>query len=121
MLFNFIQHLLSVDVGWFMALIMNNLLWLFIFYAVMYVFMGGKKVLYGFVVFCLTLWVWQDFQNASGVAIFGAAFLSLWYITKLALLAVVESVPALSKKLIYINELHGLTLVLLFSLLAGGM
>lgn len=120
MFLNFIQHLLSLDIGWFAALIMNNLLWLFIFYAVMHIFLGGKNVLYGFVVFCLALWAWQDFQNASGVIIFGASFLSIWYITKLALLAIVETVPALSKKLIYINELHGLLLVFLFSLFVGG-
>ncbi len=120
MFFSFIQHLLALDIGWFIALIMNNLLWLFIFYAVMHIFMDGKKAVYGFVVFCLTLWAWQDFENVSNVIIFGASFLSIWYVTKLALLTFVESVPALSKKLIYINELHGLLLVVLFSIFMSG-
>ena len=120
MLLNFLSHLLAFDIAWIVALILNNLFFLFAFTAIMYYFMEGKRVLLGFFVITFVMWIWGDMENAAGLVIFATGFLSLYYITKVAVLAAAEHSPALKNKLIIVSEIQAIALVIIFNLFMVG-
>ncbi len=116
MFLNFLTHLLNFDIPWLVALVMNNLPFLFMFAAIVYFFFEGKKLVLGVILLSLVVWVWQDFTNASGTVLFVASFLMLHYITRLAVVAFAESVPSLKGRLVLVLQLQVIALFVFFNL-----
>jgi hypothetical protein len=116
MLLQFISNLLSLNIPWFVELALNNLFYLFAFYAVMHIFMAGKGVLNGFVVLCLMIWFWMDFAALGGAVLFVGGFLAFYYISKMALLILAEATPQLKQKLIIVSELQFIGAFVLYNL-----
>ena len=65
MLFEVIGHLISFDFAWFVPLVMNNLLWVFIFACIGF-FIYGQSPLYGAVYIAFYLYALTDFTNLLG-------------------------------------------------------
>lgn len=123
MFFEFASHLISLDIAWLISLIMSNLHWLFFLYALMYFFMEGKRVWWGFLVVVFVCWIWSDWEIVSGGFLFVGGFLSLYYITKLAVLSFAENSPGLKKRLLWVSEIQFIVALLAFNvwiLLYGG-
>ncbi len=116
MFFEFLSHLVALDIPWLISLVMNNLFWVFAFIALMYFFTEGKKTLLGFLVITFVMWIWVDWETVSGMALFVGSFLALYYISKIALLAIAENSPSLQKKLFWVSEVQAITAIVLFYL-----
>lgn len=117
MFFEFVQHLALLDLHWIVSLVMNNILWVFMLGAFIYFLNDGKKLMLGFAVVVADIWLWQQFEAAANAVVFAGAFLALYYITKLALVAFVESTPQLSKKLLLVFALQGWVVLVIYNLL----
>ena len=79
MLIDALVHLMAFDISWFISLIMNNFLWLFMLSAAAFFFLRKLPLIVGFIV--LTLWIWAnlDFANALGWTIISSGFLAFTY------------------------------------------
>ncbi|MCR4336173.1 MAG: hypothetical protein NUV57_06615 [archaeon] len=104
----FFLHLLTFDFGWIVQLVLNNLLWVFGLSALAYLIFGEKKFFAGFILLVFDIWLFDVFGVISGVSIFSATTLSLYYITKIAVLAFAENSTALKDKFVVISTLQGI-------------
>ena len=109
-----LAHLFALDLGWFVSLIIGNLLLLFAFIATMYIFLEGKKVIAGVIFLTLVLWIIADIQFVTGWLVFVGGFLSIYYITKLALLIFVEDTK-LKKWLIPVSTAHAYLIIIIYN------
>ena len=112
----FISHVLNLDLAWLLNLVLANLHYLFMFALLMYVFLDGKRLVYGFVLVILYVFAFTDFLGILGMVFFSANLLMLYYIGKLSVLKAAEETPALKKNLIVINEAQGWITFLLFNI-----
>ncbi|MFH1586292.1 MAG: hypothetical protein ABID38_00380 [Candidatus Diapherotrites archaeon] len=106
MLLEIIGHLYALDLGWFIGLATNSVMITFMLFAVFFIFLEGKKVLKGSIVIFITLFAFLDFEKVIGIPLFVGGTLLIYYITKIAVLALVENNKYLKKYLIFINELQ---------------
>lgn len=120
MLVEFLSHLLALDIAWIVALIVDNLFFLFAFSALMYYFMNGKRMFVGFLVITLLMWVWLDMEHAASMVLFAGGFLSLYYLTKVAVIAAAENSKALKNKLIIVGEIQAVALIIIYNLFMVG-
>ncbi|VVB98901.1 Uncharacterised protein [uncultured archaeon] len=118
--FEAVQALLNIDFQFFIDIVMNNLLWFFIFYALMHLFFDGKKVLYWFVLFCVLMWVAFDWEKLTGFAFTGASFLLVYYAAKLTGFILTETTPSLRKYGVLVSSLSFYVLVVLWAFFGGG-
>jgi len=116
MFFEALTHFLALDFGWFLAAFMDNLMWFFIFFALIYFFWEGKHTLKIFLVFIALVWAYIDMENITGWSWSVANFLLLYYLTKLAVISIAENNRALKKVLPLVSELQFLLLFALFNL-----
>ncbi len=116
MLFEFFSHLISLDFAWIISLIGSNLHWLFAITALIFFFFNGKKIILGVIAFFLLGWAWGDFELISGMIVFGAGFLVIYYLTKLIVLIFAENQPELKNKLIWISEIQFLAVFILYNI-----
>ena len=117
MFFNFIQHLMTFDLGWFISLLTNNLFLLFGLMAAGYYLSEGKKMLFTFGLLVFAIWIEMDFLGYTGWVLYGSlAYLSLLYITRMALLTFTESVPKLSKHLPIITLVHAALMLAIYNI-----
>lgn len=114
--FEMIARLFAFDIGWYASQIMANLFWIFVVTAVMYIFLNGKRVLFGVILFFVVAHVWAAAEQLYGVAIFAAGFLGIYYMTKLATMAFAESVPSLKNHLILITTVQFYVLFLAYNI-----
>ena len=105
-IFQAINAIFSLDINFFINIFMNNLLWVFVFYALIHYFMEGRRVIYFFLVFSFLLWSFVDFEILTGLAWNAAGFLLIYYLTKIALLTLAEDIPSLKNKLLWISEVQ---------------
>ncbi|MEK6973596.1 MAG: hypothetical protein AABW72_06205 [archaeon] len=105
MLIEFLYHLMALDIAWIFGLIINNLQFLFIFIAIIFVFANGQKLIAGTIALILMLWILNDVGNIFQWATFVGGFLSIHYMVKIAVLAFAEDDPKLSSRLIWVNEI----------------
>ena len=115
-----LQHLLSLDLLWFVQLLMENLAMAFMLLATIYLFTGGKRFFYGTIVFTVTAWWWFDFQPLAGMVIFVGGFMLLNYLKVLTHVAVSEGNEFLTKNYIWMAECLFIVLVLAFLVTGGG-
>ena len=106
MLIEILSHLMNFDIGWFVALLADNLLMAFMLFAVFAIFLEGQNILKGSLVIFITLFAFLDFEKVLGVTFFTGSFMLIYYISKLSVLAIAEGIPSLKSKMIFINELQ---------------
>ncbi|MBU2100191.1 hypothetical protein KKG83_06875 [Candidatus Micrarchaeota archaeon] len=93
--FEFIGHLLSLDLQWFVELAMNNLLWLFIFIAAAFVYNNMKWSAKHFFVGFFYLWLLIYFVPMLGWIYLVGGFLFLNYVSRIVVLTFFGNIPAL--------------------------
>jgi len=101
-----LTHVLRLDFGWIIDTAIQNLLMILMLLAVFYIFLEGKNFLYASLIIFITLFAFLDFESVLGIEIFVGKFLLIYYVTKLAVLAIAESNEFLKKRLIFVNELQ---------------
>ena len=117
MLIESLLRLSSLDFQWFLDLLFNNLLIFFLLFATFYIFLEGQSVIKGSLVIFITFFAFFDFETVMGVSVFTGSFLIVYYITKIAVIAIVEQSKSLKPYLIFINELQffaAIVILLLF-------
>ncbi len=118
MFFEFLNALVNFDFVWIAGLLFSNFHYVFFFACVCFFFWGPstKKTIISMAIIIPTMWLWADFDSISGWAIFVGSFLSIFYITKFAVLTYANDVPFLKNNLIFINEIQGLGLLIFYNL-----
>lgn len=111
-----LHHAIQLDIAWFIEVILTNLHLVLMLYILIYLFMGGKRTLYSFLVFALIMWFWASFENIANLFIFVGAFLFIFYIGKLTLFMLIEGNEKLMKKAFFLNEMQGLGFLILFNI-----
>ena len=100
MLFEFLSHLISLDFGWIVNLLLTNLHWVFATVVLSYFFAEGKKVLALFFIFVFWVWAFFDFVPIIGIGVIGGAFLGWYYVYRMSTVIFMESDKKLSKNLL---------------------
>ena len=118
MIFDFFNAIISLDAGWFVWMLQNNLVYLFAFIALCFFFWEKnlKKTIAATILLSIVAWAWVTFEMVSGWVLFVGGFLAVYYITKLAILIFAQDVPQLKNKLIIISEIQFLVLVVAYNL-----
>ena len=63
------------------------------------------------------MWLWGDFEAITGVGLFGAKVLAIYYISKIALLTVVENNARLKPYFIVISSITGIASIVVANLI----
>mgnify|MGYP001612713284 CR=1 FL=1 len=113
--FNALQAFVNLDVVFFVNIIMQNLFWVFAFYIMVHIFFEGKNTVYWFVFWSLVLWAILDWQDLTGFVFTAGAFLFLYYLSKIALLAFAESVPSLKRYLVVLSTISAYILIVVYA------
>lgn len=106
MLIESLQHLFSLDLGWFIDLAFGNLGMLFILLAVSYFFLEGQNLIKGSIIIFATLFALFDFEIMLEVVLFSTGFFAIHYMSKLSVLGLAENSESLKKHMIFINEMQ---------------
>ena len=109
----FVSNLLSFNLGWFISLVLNNLFWVFAYALLVHIIFNGEKMVAAFVLFALDVWLWDVFGLLSGVSIFGAQTLVIYYITKIGVLAIAEKSETLKSKFVVVSSIQGVCAILI--------
>ena len=109
-----LQRALALDIGFFIDFVLGNLFWEFAFYSLIYFFYNGKRVLYFAIIFTIMMWAWVDLEHISGLYWTVGSFLLIYYITKIATVAIVESTPRLKRYVVIISSLQFYVLFLVY-------
>ncbi|HLC79596.1 MAG TPA: hypothetical protein VJG83_04170 [archaeon] len=94
--FEAIQALFALDFGFFVDVVMNNLIWVFGFYVFIYIFFKGKNTLVFFLIFGVYLWAFLEFSVLTGLYL-GALGFFYWFILRVILSIFVEEDSRLTK------------------------
>ena len=92
-----LQNLISLNAQFFIDLAMNNLLWVFMFYAIGYFFSGGKMPLGRALVFYLMVMTSMDIFKLVGFSIFTTAGIAMLYFIRTPVLLFLEKTRGLSR------------------------
>ncbi len=104
--FEFIGNLLSFNVQWFVELIMNNLLWLFVFVLATYVNHDMQWSWKSFFVITFYIWLNITFFPEIGVVFLVGGFFFLLYVGRIILITFTETVPSLKGRVAPIMAIH---------------
>ena len=111
--FEFVGNLLSLNFGWVVNFLLSNLFWLFAHSLLVHILFGGKMFFRALIFLTFALWLWNDFGELSGVGFVGAQIISVYYISKIAILTFVENTPSLKNHLLVISTVTGLVSLVL--------
>src|SRR3989344_366835 len=89
--FVFFSNLLNLNFGWIIEFVLGNLFWVFAFAIIVHILFNGQKFFAAFIVFVFAMWLWDDFGALTGVGFIGAKVIAIYYVSKIALLTVVEN------------------------------
>jgi len=113
----FIARLLTFDIAWFVDFVFANLFWLFAFAVLIHILFSGKHMLLGIALIALDIWLWDVWGSISGLSFFGATTLVIYYVSKIAVLKLAETIPQLRDKFVIISSLQGIGALLIANLL----
>lgn len=108
------------NIGWIIAFALDNLFFVFGFSCFVYFVFETKKFghfLIVLIVMVFALWVWETWGALSGVVLFGAKTLGIYYLTKVAVLGIVANSPSLQSKYILISTMQGLVAIFVAQLI----
>ena len=100
MLVEFLVHLFTLDIVWIVNLVLTNLHFLFVFFAISYFFFDGKNHILAMLLLILDVWLVADMEKVTGLVVFAGGFLTFLYITKLAIVVFAEDSKTLQKYII---------------------
>ena len=106
MLIEVLSHAAALDFGWIISLPLKNPVMAFMLFAVFYMFLDGKKVIRGSIVIFIVLFAFLDFETVLGIPFFTGKFLVVYYVTKIAVLALAEGSKRFKGKLLFISEMQ---------------
>ncbi len=89
--------LVSLDLAWIVNFLLANIFWVFAFYAIAYYFFGPKYAALNALLVAAYCWVSNDFAGLAGWTVLAAGFLSISYLSRLALVTFVEKTEAIRK------------------------
>jgi len=112
-----LQNAMSLNLGFFVELAMNNLLWVFMLFAAGYCFSEGKKPAARAIVFYLMVMTSMDIFRLMGFSIFTAAGISLLYFLRMPVLLFLEKSRGMAK---YISLAWTLTFYTVIAVVAFG-
>jgi len=110
-----VQALLNLDFVFFINIVSTNLLWVFLWFAVVFFLFEGKKTIYFFVFFSVLMWVFFDFATLTGLTFVTATFLLLNYLSKISVIAWAENTPSLKNNIVAIGEFVFFSLLLFYT------
>ena len=113
--FQAVQAIMNLDLAFFIDIAMNNLLWVFMFYAMIHFFMEGKKTVFWFVIWAFLLWAICDWETLTGFVFQSAPLLGLFYLSKFALLGVAEDIPSLKKYLVLVSTISAYFVIIVYT------
>ncbi|MBI4210862.1 MAG: hypothetical protein HY544_05135 [Candidatus Diapherotrites archaeon] len=119
MVWDILVHAAALDLGWLIDAAIGNLLWLFMFVAVSYLFFGGKRPLRAFLHVTLAVLFFASLLPFMGLGELAGPFLPLYYIIELSALKFAETTPALAKRLVWVEEFVFFGSILFFNLFIG--
>ena len=120
MILDFLLHLMELDFPWLMNFIAGNILWVFVFIAAVYIFFDGKHTLLVTGLLVIDVWGWMDFTNIMGWVLLTGGLLSVYYISKLAIMGFAAHDENLKKHLALITVLHGVSVIILYNIFMSG-
>ncbi|MBI4210885.1 MAG: hypothetical protein HY544_05280 [Candidatus Diapherotrites archaeon] len=93
-----VQALLALDAGFFVHIVLSNLFWIMMFYAIIYILYDGKRTVYYFLLLTVYLWAFLDFVHYTGL---GWAFAggAIWIVLRIVVYGSADSIPFLKKYL----------------------
>ncbi|MFH1239615.1 MAG: hypothetical protein V1672_00165 [Candidatus Diapherotrites archaeon] len=115
MLIEALTHLVALDLDWFISLVMGNLHFVFALFAVIYMFFEGKNLIKGFFLIVFILWTLSEFEKVTNIAVFVGGFLTIYYLTKIALLAITEDSTFLNKYFVPISTIQAYVVLLFYN------
>ncbi|HIH10196.1 MAG TPA: hypothetical protein HA254_06035 [Candidatus Diapherotrites archaeon] len=92
-----LSALISLDLGYFADIILNNLFWVFGFYLLVHCFTSGKHTLFYFLILGPYIWIFVDFNSLTGLAWHGALGTGLWFVLRSVAEIFSKGVPVLEK------------------------
>jgi hypothetical protein len=114
----FMARLFTFDIGWLLEFVFSNLFWLFAFALLVHILFNGKHMLLGIVLIAFDIWLWDVWGSISGLSFFGATTLVIYYISKIAVLKLAETIPQLRDKFVVISTLQGLGALVIANIMA---
>ncbi len=88
--FEFLYHLMSLDLGWILQFVYDNLFWVFALMAVSFFILEGKRTLSYFFILVFVVWITFDFPILIGWTFYIAPILGLLYVIRLAVITIAE-------------------------------
>ena len=116
MFFEALLHLMELDVGWFLYIILTNLHYLLAFIVLIYFFYEGKDVIWGLIFITLMLWAIDSVSSVFGWVVFVGGFLSLYYISKIVLLMLAADSPFFERYLVLISSIQAYAVWVIYNL-----
>ena len=116
MFLEFLFMVLALDLGSLVAWLLLNLHWFFMFYFLIYIFMDGEAVVKPFLLFLIILFAFVDFEAMSGLVVFSASFLFLYYAIKMVVILFGENTPYLKNKLFMLSAISGYLVMALYNI-----
>jgi hypothetical protein len=97
--FEFIGNVLSLNLQWFVELVMGNLLWVFVF--IMLTFINNEMKWSTKIFFVALFYVWTTITliPALGLVFLVGGFLFFTYITRVVAIIFTENIPSLKDRL----------------------
>ncbi|MFH1544572.1 MAG: hypothetical protein ABIE23_00555 [archaeon] len=111
-----LSAIVGLDVSWFIHAFMDNLLWVFIFILLAFLFAPGKKrVIYFFIVACTVLIV-VDWTASVGWLYLVGLFFFVNYVSRVAVLVFAENVKGLENYLPFITVMQFIVVLFIFNM-----
>ncbi len=110
-----IPRLISLDLMWFVELIMGNLLWAFMFFAIVFVY--NEKFTWKFlIILVLGIFGYLEFLAGVNLVVLVAGFLFVYYTLEVVLLNFTETVPSLKGKIPLVLTAYAAVMIVLFKM-----
>ncbi len=118
MFFEFVQAVLTFDLNWLATLLFSNFHYLFAFVAACFFFWNGnvKKTIVAFFLLSIVIWAAGDFSTVSGWMWAVGGFFSIYYISKVAVMAFAETVPQLRRHLVFVSAAQFWILFIIYNM-----
>ena len=108
------------NIGWILGFALDNLFFVFAFSCFVYFVFETKKFghfLIVLIVMIFTLWIWETWGSLSGVVLFGAKTLGIYYLTKVAVLSLVTVSEKWKDKYVLISSMQGVVAIFVAQLI----
>lgn len=118
MFYKALYEAMNFNLGFFIEVIRNNLLWVFIFAFLIYIIFPKHRLKY-FIIFTIIVWAILDMGTLVGLGFTGATLVTGYYITKIIVVALFDLNPTLRKYIPAASYIHGYVFILLFTFLVA--